>query len=118
MAKASPTEDKGIDRRVVLKAGAALAAAGPALVRGGHAEAQANPAPALRAYVGAFTTPERKGREVDFLAESGGNRVTVTRQHHSVSRQRPSGGLSHRLPVAIQTSGNAGSGWVWAAFSG
>jgi 6-phosphogluconolactonase len=38
----------------------ALAAAGSALLRGGHAEAQANAA-ALRAYVGAFTTPERKG---------------------------------------------------------
>jgi 6-phosphogluconolactonase len=61
MAKASPAADKCIDRRSVLKAGAALAAAGPALLRGGHAEAQANPATALRAYVGAFTTPDRKG---------------------------------------------------------
>jgi 6-phosphogluconolactonase len=61
MAKASPAADKRINRRVVLKAGAALAAAGPALLRGGHAEAQANRATALRAYVGAFTTPDRKG---------------------------------------------------------
>jgi 6-phosphogluconolactonase len=63
MAKASPAADKCIDRRIVLKAGAALAAAGPALLRGGHAEAQprANGATALLAYVGAFTTPERKG---------------------------------------------------------
>jgi 6-phosphogluconolactonase len=63
MAKASPAADKRINRRIVLKAGAALAAAGPALLRGGHAEAQprANRATALFAYVGAFTTPERKG---------------------------------------------------------
>jgi 6-phosphogluconolactonase len=61
MAKASPAADKCIDRRIVLKAGAALAAAGPALLRGGHAEAQDNRATALRAYVGAFTTADRKG---------------------------------------------------------
>jgi 6-phosphogluconolactonase (cycloisomerase 2 family) len=63
MAKASPAADKSINRRIVLKAGAALAAAGPALLRGGHAETQpqANRAGALFAYVGAFTTPERKG---------------------------------------------------------
>ena len=55
--------DKRIDRRIVLKAGAALAAAGAAVLRGGHAGAQprANRASALLAYVGAFTTPERKG---------------------------------------------------------
>jgi 6-phosphogluconolactonase len=58
MAKASPAADKCINRRIALKAGAALAAAGPALLRGGHAEAQPR---ALFAYVGAFTTPERKG---------------------------------------------------------
>jgi 6-phosphogluconolactonase len=56
MDKASVAADKCIDRRIVLKAAAALAAAGPALVRGGHAETRA-----LFAYVGAFTTPERKG---------------------------------------------------------
>ncbi len=57
------TADKCINRRIVLKAGATLAAAGPALVRAGHAEAQprANRVAALFAYVGAFTTPERKG---------------------------------------------------------
>ena len=60
-----PPTDAGnpIDRRLVLKTGAALAAAGPAVLRGGAAEAQprANRAAALFAYVGAFTTPERKG---------------------------------------------------------
>jgi 6-phosphogluconolactonase len=63
MDNASTAADKRIDRRLVLKAGAALAAAGPAVLRGGHAEAQprANRATALFAYVGAFTTPERKG---------------------------------------------------------
>jgi 6-phosphogluconolactonase len=63
MAKASPAAEKCINRRIVLKAGAALAAAGPALLRGGDAEAQprANGATALLAYVGAFTAPERKG---------------------------------------------------------
>jgi 6-phosphogluconolactonase len=63
MDKASTAEAKRIDRRIVLKAGATLAAAGPAVMRGGFAEAQprANRATALFAYVGAFTTPERKG---------------------------------------------------------
>ena len=52
-----------IDRRIVLTAGAAFAAAGSALLRGGHAEAQAraNRRGTLFAYVGAFTTPDRKG---------------------------------------------------------
>ena len=63
MAKASAAADKRINRRSILKAGAALAATGPAILRGGHAEAQpqSNPVRALFAYVGAFTTPERKG---------------------------------------------------------
>jgi 6-phosphogluconolactonase (cycloisomerase 2 family) len=63
MDKASTAEAKRIDRRIVLKAGATLATAGPAVMRGGFAEAQphANRATALFAYVGAFTTPERKG---------------------------------------------------------
>jgi hypothetical protein len=39
MDTASTAEDKRIDRRIVLKAGAALAAAGPAVLRGGPAEA-------------------------------------------------------------------------------
>src|SRR6516165_1813064 len=62
MAKASPATDKCINRRAVLKGGTALAA-GSALLRGGYAEAQprANRLTALFAYVGAFTTPERKG---------------------------------------------------------
>jgi len=63
MAKASPAADKRIDRRLVLKAGAALATASPTLLRGGFAEAQprSNRAMALVPYVGAFTTPERRG---------------------------------------------------------
>jgi 6-phosphogluconolactonase len=54
---------KASTRRSVLKAGAALATAGPALLREGSAEAQpqANRARALIAYVGAFTTPQRRG---------------------------------------------------------
>jgi len=60
-----PSTAKGtrIDRRIVLKAGAALAAAGPAILRSRYAEAQlpANRATPFFAYVGAFTTPERKG---------------------------------------------------------
>jgi 6-phosphogluconolactonase len=63
MEKASTAADKRIDRRIVLQAGAALAVAGPAILRGAHAEAQprANRTMALFAYVGAFTTPERRG---------------------------------------------------------
>ena len=63
MDKASTAADQRIGRRIVLKAGAALAAAGPAVLRGGHAKAQprTNRETALFAYVGAFTTPERKG---------------------------------------------------------
>src|SRR5690348_16869643 len=63
MDNASTVADKRIDRRLVLSAGAALAAAGPAILRGGRAEAQprANSSTALFAYVGAFTTPDRKG---------------------------------------------------------
>jgi 6-phosphogluconolactonase len=60
MNEASTAADKHIDRRIVLKAGVALATAGPVILRGGHAEAQPR-ATALFAYVGAFTTPERKG---------------------------------------------------------
>ena len=40
MANRSTGGDRLIDRRTVLQAGAALAAAGPALLRGAHAEAQ------------------------------------------------------------------------------
>src|ERR1051325_3543596 len=63
MTEASPVADRRIDRRIVLQAATAMAAAGPALLREGDAEAQprAGGATALFAYVGAFTTPERKG---------------------------------------------------------
>jgi hypothetical protein len=40
MAKASPAAEKSINGRIAPRAGVALATAGPALVRGGHAEAQ------------------------------------------------------------------------------
>jgi 6-phosphogluconolactonase len=62
MNRASIGGGKRIDRRIVLKAGA-LAAAGPAVLHSGFAEAKpsANRASAFFAYVGAFTTPERKG---------------------------------------------------------
>lgn len=50
-----------IDRRSVLKSGAALAAAGPGLLRAASAGAQQQPkAGTMYAYVGAFTTPQRK----------------------------------------------------------
>ena len=63
MAKEFPFPEKRLSRRVVLKAGAALAATGPAQLRAQHAEAQprAERASALIAYVGAFTTPKRRG---------------------------------------------------------
>jgi 6-phosphogluconolactonase len=63
MDKTSTATDRRLDRRIVLRAGAALAVAGPAVLRGGHAEAQprADRATALIAYVGAFTTTQRKG---------------------------------------------------------
>ena len=65
MEKSSAVGDRKqlINRRSVLKAGAALAAAGPAILRGGVAEAQqpVRRPTALFAYVGAFTTEERKG---------------------------------------------------------
>ena len=40
MADASPVADRRIHRRIVLEAAAAMAAAGPAVLLGGHAEAQ------------------------------------------------------------------------------
>src|SRR6202795_1202517 len=43
MANQSTAGDRLIDRRTVLQAGAALTAAGPALLRGVHAEAQPRP---------------------------------------------------------------------------
>src|ERR1051326_593391 len=45
MAKPSPAKDGLIDRRVVLGTGAALAAAGPALLRGAPTGAQPQPRP-------------------------------------------------------------------------
>ena len=66
MADRSPAGDRLIDRRSVVQAGAALAAAGPALLRGAHAEAQpqpggASPAPIIDSQVHAYAanTPER-----------------------------------------------------------
>jgi len=63
MADKSTNGSKSIDRRKVLQAGAALAAAGPAVLRARVAEAQPRAgAPArLFAYTGAFTTEDRKG---------------------------------------------------------
>jgi hypothetical protein len=63
MAEASPAADRRTDRRIVLEAAAVMAAASPAALLGGHAEAQpqAGGTTALFAYVGAFTTPERNG---------------------------------------------------------
>jgi 6-phosphogluconolactonase len=62
MDKASAAAGKRIDRRTVLQAGATLAMAG-SLLRGTNAKAQpqTNRPTALFAYVGAFTTPDRKG---------------------------------------------------------
>jgi 6-phosphogluconolactonase (cycloisomerase 2 family) len=62
MDKASGVADRLLNRRIVLKA-AALAAAGPTVLRSRHAEAEprAVRGTTLFAYVGAFTTPERKG---------------------------------------------------------
>ena len=61
MANQSIAEDRLIDRRTVLRAGAALAAAGPALLRGAHADAQARPRMIIDAQVHAYAanTPER-----------------------------------------------------------
>jgi 6-phosphogluconolactonase (cycloisomerase 2 family) len=63
----SPKRSDGfIRRRVVLKGAAALAIGGPAVAGGTRAAAEprlnAPMAKALFAFVGAFTTPERKGR--------------------------------------------------------
>ena len=81
MDNASAAADKRIDRRTVLQAGAALATAGP-LLRGGHAKAQprTNGATALFAYVGAFTTPDRKGH---------GGGINVYRVDHLEPRTTP-----------------------------
>src|SRR5215470_9789040 len=66
MVNQPTAEDRLIDRRNVLRAGAALAAAGPALLHGAHAEAQprpggASPMTIIDAQVHAYAanTPER-----------------------------------------------------------
>src|SRR5690242_7550269 len=61
MASQSSGIDSPIDRRTLLRAGAALAAAGPALLRGEHAEAQAQPRVVIDSQVHAYAanTPER-----------------------------------------------------------
>jgi hypothetical protein len=63
MEKPAAAATRRIDRRIVLKAGAALAAAGSAVLPSERAGAQprVNRTTGLFAYVGAFTTPERKG---------------------------------------------------------
>jgi 6-phosphogluconolactonase len=63
MAGTATAADGRIDRRSVLRAGAALAVGGSPVLRAAHAQAQtrAGRPSALFAYVGAFTTPERKG---------------------------------------------------------
>jgi L-fuconolactonase len=71
MANQSPGRDGLIDRRTVLQVGAGLAAAGPVLLRGAHAEAQQRPQGAshmmtidsqVHAY--AANTPERPWHSV------------------------------------------------------
>src|SRR6476661_10588520 len=61
MAKQSSDVDGRIDRRTVLRSGAALAASGPALLRGAHAEAQMRPKMVIDSQVHAYAanTPER-----------------------------------------------------------
>src|SRR5438045_1966081 len=71
MVDRSTAEHRLIDRRTVLRAGAALTAAGPALLRGAHAEAQprpsgASPMTVIDAQVHAYAanTPERPWHRV------------------------------------------------------
>jgi hypothetical protein len=61
MANQSKAPDRLVDRRTVLRAGAALAAAGPALLRSEHAAAQARPKIVIDSQVHAYAanTPER-----------------------------------------------------------
>src|SRR5258706_14397114 len=66
MVNQPTAEDRLIDRRSVLRTGAALAAAGPALLHGAHAKAQprpggASPIPIIDAQVHAYAanTPDR-----------------------------------------------------------
>src|SRR5579871_6971198 len=71
MVNQPTVEDRLIDRRTILRTGAALAAAGPALLHGAHAEAQPRPNGASRttvidAQVHAYAanTPERPWHSV------------------------------------------------------
>src|ERR1700686_3392264 len=61
MANQSSGVDGLIDRRTVLRAGAALAAAGPVLLHGAHVEAQTRPKMVIDSQVHAYAanTPER-----------------------------------------------------------
>src|SRR4051812_7714402 len=61
MASRSSDGDGFLDRRTVLRAGAAMAAAGPALLRGTHADAQQRPQVIIDSQVHAYAanTPER-----------------------------------------------------------
>ena len=63
MANVTTSGAPKLERRSILQAGAALATAGPMALRTGSANAQTQSgrAPAMFAYVGAFTTPDRKG---------------------------------------------------------
>ena len=58
MHNTSTAGDRHTDRRLVLKAGAALAAAGPAALRGGHAEA--SPAPTAKPCWSLMSAPLRR----------------------------------------------------------
>src|ERR1700683_5227444 len=66
MASQSNGAATRIDRRTVLQIGTALAAAGPALLRGPHAEAQDHPMTIIDAQVHAYAanTPERPWHNV------------------------------------------------------
>ena len=100
MAKASPAADKCINRRIVLKAGAALTTAGPALLRGDHAEAQprADSATALFAYVGAFTragtTPNRARLQQGFATDEMGFRVKLRGNNREARMSALGGGFN------------------------
>src|ERR1051325_9493373 len=61
MASRSNAADGLIDRRTVLRGGAALAAAGPALLAGAHAKAQPRPPTIIDSQVHAYeaNTPQR-----------------------------------------------------------
>src|SRR5947209_4746677 len=61
MAQQSPDQEKLIDRRMVLRAGAALAAAGPVVLLAENADAQARPKVVIDSQVHAYAanTPER-----------------------------------------------------------